>query len=72
MHPPLPAYAKEVLERLECYLSASGGRMPSDEAKERLAEEFEEATIEAAVDQLLRRGYIYKVNGQLRITEDQL
>ncbi|MFC4451113.1 hypothetical protein [Halorussus aquaticus] len=72
MQQPLPSYAKEVLETLKPHITAADGRLPIDEAKQRISDEFEQATIDAALEQLLQRGYLYEVNGQLRITEDHI
>lgn len=69
--PPLPAYTEEVLETLTPWLEAAERGLPLDEIRARLQEAgFEPATVEAALDQLLERGYLYEVNGTVRLTDD--
>lgn len=68
--PPLPAYAQEVLETLTPWLEATETGLSTAEVTSRLAAEgFEPATIEAALEQLLNQGYLYEVNGTLRLTD---
>lgn len=68
--PPLPAYAQEVLETLTPWLGAAETGLSTAEVTSRLeAAGFEPATIEAALEQLLNQGYLFEVNGTLRLTE---
>ena len=70
--PPLASYSEEVLETLKPWLKAAERGLPTDEIKSRLqAADFEPATIDAALDQLLDRGYLYEVNNTVRLTDDQ-
>lgn len=70
--PPLASYSEEVLETLTPWLKAVERGLPMDETRSRLqAADFEPATIDAALDQLLDRGYLYEVNNTIRLTDDQ-
>ena len=71
MQQSLPSYAKEVLRTLAPRISRADGQLSIDEAKVYLSDEFEQATVDAALEQLLRHGYLYEVNGQLRVTEEE-
>lgn len=69
--PPLASYCEEVLETLTPWLKAAERGLPMDEVRSRLqAGDFESATIDAALDQLLDRGYLYEVNNTIRLTDD--
>ena len=69
----LPTYAEEVLEALQPEIESSANGLPRDQAETYLnTAGFEPATIETALDQLLNNGYIYVVNGQIRLTESNL
>ena len=70
--PSLPSYSEEVLETVTPWLTSAEGGLPRAEVATRLkAAGFESATIEAALDQLIDRGYLYDVNGTLRVTVTQ-
>ena len=70
--PPLPAYTEEVLETVTPWLASADSGLPRTEVTTRLKDEgFESATVEAALDQLIDRGYLYDVNGTLRVTATQ-
>lgn len=70
--PSLPSYTEEVLETVTPWLASAEGGLPRAEIATRLkADGFEPATIKAALDQLIDRGYLYDVNGTLRVTATQ-
>ena len=70
--PPLASYALEVLETLTPWLESAETGLPLDEVTSRLQEaDFEAATVETALEQLLNRGYLYEVNGTVRLTDGQ-
>lgn len=69
--PPLASYSEEVLETLTPWLEAAERGLPMDEIRSRLqAADFEPATVDAALNQLLDRGYLYEVNSTVRLTDD--
>ena len=69
--PPLASYSEEVLETLTPWLKAAERGLPMNEIRARLqAADFEPATVDAAFDQLLDQGYLYEVNGTVRLTDD--
>ena len=66
---PLPAYVTEVFETVQPPLASSNDGLLEDSVREHLRENgFETATIDAALDHLLLQGYLYEVDGQLRVT----
>lgn len=68
---PLPSSAEEVFETLQPDIASTEDGLPADTARQRLQEAgFESATIDAAIDYLLLHGYLYEVNGQLRMATD--
>lgn len=70
---PLPAYVKEVFAAIQPEIASTENGLEEDTARERLqADGFELATIDAAVDHLLLHGYLYEVDGRLRVTTDTL
>ena len=68
---PLGAVAESAYEILLETIDPENGISRSD-AHERLLEaDYAEADAEYAIDRLLSRGYLYDVNGQLFVTEDE-
>lgn len=68
---PLPAYAEEVFEAVQPHIASTENGLPEDTARERLQEAgFDPATIDAAVEHLLLHGYLFEVDGRLRVTTD--
>jgi hypothetical protein len=68
---PLGAVAESAYEVLLETIDPENGITRSD-AHERLLEaDYAEADAEYAIDRLLSRGYLYDVNGQLFVTEDE-
>ena len=68
---PLGAVAESAYEALLETIDPEDGIARSD-AHERLLEaDYAEADAEYAIDRLLSRGYLYAVNGQLFVTEDE-
>jgi hypothetical protein len=68
---PLSATAKEALEILEDPIKGHGENgYPQDDAHQFLAdyEAFSQKRAERAIHQLLMRGYLYEVEGQLFVT----
>jgi len=66
---PLPGYVMEVFEAVQPPLASTEDGLPEDAVRQHLQENgFESATIEAALDHLLLHGYLYEVNGRLRVT----
>lgn len=69
---PLASYSEEVLGTLTPWLESAECGLSLDETRMRLqAAGFESATVEAALDQLLDRGYLYEVDGTVRLTDAQ-
>ena len=68
----VPPFAIEALDALREPVAASDGGLPIEEATEILAadERFTEADAEDALEALQNRGYIYYVDGRVRITPD--
>lgn len=67
----LPSYAVEVYDTLQPLYHDVDTGLPRDEIETAVEDEgFEPATVKAALDVLLNRGYLYDVNGELRITDD--
>lgn len=65
---PLPSYVQEVREAIQPHITATEDGLPADTARSRLQDEgFESATIDAAVEHLLLHGYLYEVDGRLRV-----
>lgn len=70
--PPLPGYTEEVLDTVTPWLESADSGLPTDEVTRHLQTAgFEPATIEAALDQLIDRGYLYEVDSTLRVTATQ-
>ena len=70
---PRPSYAEEVFAAVHPRIASTENGLPENTARERLqADGFEPATIDAALDHLLLHGYLYEVDGQLRVTADTL
>ena len=70
--PSLSSYTEEVLETVTPWLASADNGLPRAEVTTRLESAgFEPATVEAALDQLIDRGYLYDVNGTLRVTATQ-
>ena len=68
---PLGAVAESAYEVLLETIDPENG-ITRSEAHERLLEaDYAEADAEYAIDRLLSRGYLYDVNGQLFVTEDE-
>ncbi|MFQ3476687.1 hypothetical protein HKK80_10590 [Halonotius sp. F2-221B] len=68
---PLGAVAESAYEVLLETIDPENGITRSD-AHERLLEaDYAEADAEYAIDRLLSRGYLYDVNSQLFVTEDE-
>lgn len=68
---PLPSYAEEVFAAIYPEIASTENGLPENTVRERLQEDgFEPATIDAAVEYLLLHGYLYEVNGQLRMATD--
>jgi len=68
---PLGAVAESAYEVLLETVDPENGIQRSG-AHERLLEaDFAEGDAEYAIDRLLSRGYLYAVNGQLFVTEDE-
>jgi hypothetical protein len=68
---PLGAVAESAYEVLLQTIDPEDG-IPRSDAHERLLEaDYAEADAEYAIDRLLSRGYLYDVNGQLFVTEDE-
>jgi hypothetical protein len=68
---PLSATAKEALEIITDPIQDHGGRgCPQDEVHQLLAnhEAFSQERAERAIHQLLMRGYLYEVEGELYVT----
>jgi len=66
---PLPMYVTEVFEAVESPLASAEDGLPEDAVRQLLQNNgFESATIDAALDHLLLHGYLYEVDGQLRVT----
>ena len=67
---PLGAVAESAYEILLETIDPEDG-IPRIDAHDRLLEaDYAEADAEYAIDQLLSRGYLYDVNGQLFVTEN--
>lgn len=74
---PLPSRAKDALETLRPRVESAGdGDGEEDElSRERalaalVAETFDESEARETLELLELRGYVYEVNGRLRITEE--
>ena len=68
---PLGAVAESAYEVLLETIDPENG-ITRSEAHERLLQaDYAEADAEYAIDRLLSRGYLYDVNGQLFVTEDE-
>ena len=68
---PLGAVAESAYEVLLETVNPENGITRSD-AHERLLEaDYAESDAEYAIDRLLSRGYLYDVDGQLFVTEDE-
>ncbi len=75
-YPPLPDWIEEAYLALERYLceQSDGDSFTHQQTTELIAEanpDFGDADIDHALDYLLNRGWLYKVNDQLFITELQ-
>ncbi len=69
---PLPTYAEEVLAALKPKVASTANGVAQETAEAYLDEEgFESSTISAALDELQNRGYIYEVNGKIRLTDGE-
>ena len=73
-HPPLPSWTQDAYLPLERYLceQATEDSFTRHQATELIAEanpDYGTADIDHALDHLLNRGWLYKVNDQLFITE---
>ena len=67
---PLPQFVEEVFETITPRVEATEDGFPREKAKSYLEKNgFEPSTIETALDQLLNRGYIYVVDGRIRLTD---
>lgn len=67
---PLPHYAEEILETVTPWLASTDNGLSQEELTDRLeAAGFEPATIEAAFEPLIERGYLFGVHNQLRLTD---
>lgn len=68
---PLPTYAKKVLETLKPKIKSAANGLPRNQAETYLdTEGFEDSTVEVALDELLNCGYVYIVDDQIRLTDD--
>lgn len=68
---PLPSRAREALERIRPRVASAGAGLPRDRARSALVEgSFDGAEAEEALELLELRGYVYEVNGRLRVTEE--
>lgn len=58
-----------MLESLKPKIESTANGLRRNQAKTHLdSEGFEDSTVEAALDELLNRGYVYIVDDQIRLT----
>lgn len=68
--PPLSDWILNAYRRLASRIQTRDGGLPTDEAKELLfTEEIEESDVEYALQRLIDRGYLYRVDDELFVTE---
>lgn len=69
----VPSYVEEVFEALQTHITATEEGLPEDLVRKRLDEDgFESATITAALEYLLLHGYLYEVDGRLRVAAEEM